>query len=258
MIFGAPRTKTQQMSISVTDVTNETVDNSAQDTTDANNSAGGTTLPLRGFAMVLIAVAVMFGLWALYAFTQDDSTDTATEQTSEQTAQDGEQAQEPGTVGADTAQQSAEALAPEDGEEAGADGAEDAEGSEGAEAERDGGNAADAETAGRDGDAGEAAGAVPAPAPAPLKVNVLNNSVTQGLAADVSDRLRADGHELGEVGNFSDDVLPQTTVFFPAGNAEAEGVARELADEFNGVARENIDSLPDNTRDGVTLVLTEN
>ncbi|MFH0411548.1 LytR C-terminal domain-containing protein [Corynebacterium sp. L4756] len=238
-------------------MTNETVDNSAQDTTDANNSAGGTTLPLRGFAMVLIAVAVMFGLWALYAFTQDDSTDTATEQTSEQTAQDGEQAQEPGTVGADTAQQSAEALAPEDGDDAGADGAEDAEG---AVAERDGEDAAadDAEAAGRDSDAGEAAGAVPVPAPAPLKVNVLNNSVTQGLAADVSDRLRADGHELGEVGNFSDDVLPQTTVFFPAGNAEAEGVARELADEFNGVARENIDSLPDNTRDGVTLVLTEN
>lgn len=87
---------------------------------------------------------------------------------------------------------------------------------------------------------------------------MLNNSLTQGLAADISDRLRADGRELGEVGNFSDDVLPETTVFFPAGNANAERVARELADEFNGVARENIHTLPDNTRDGVTLVLTEN
>ena len=255
-----PHTETLNLSISVTHVTNETVDNSAQEPTQPadgaeGGTAAGTTLPLRGFAMVLIAVAVMFGLWALYAFTQDNGSEQAAEDTSQQSEQQAGDANapEPGTVGADTAQQSAEAIAPENNE--GAEGA-GAEGAEGAENE---GQPADAEREGegREGASGST-GSGNAAAPAPLKINVLNNSVTQGLAADVSDRLRADGRELGEVGNFADDVLPETTVFFPAGNAEAERVARELADEFNGVARENIDTLPDNTRDGVTLVLTEN
>lgn len=256
-----PHTETLNLSISVTHVTNETVDNSAQEPTQPaaagaeGGAAAGTTLPLRGFAMVLIAVAVMFGLWALYAFTQDNGSEQAAEDTSQQAEQQAGDANapEPGTVGADTAQQSAEAIAPENGE-----GAESA-GDEGAESAENEGQPADAEREGegREGASGST-GSGNAAAPAPLKINVLNNSVTQGLAADVSDRLRADGRELGEVGNFSDDVLPETTVFFPAGNADAERVARELADEFNGVARENIDTLPDNTRDGVTLVLTEN
>ena len=230
-----PHTETLNLSISVTHVTNETVDNSAQEPTQPSDgaeggTAAGTTLPLRGFAMA--------------------AEDTS--QQSEQQAGDAN-APEPGTVGADTAQQSAEAIAPENGE-----GAESA-GDEGAESAENEGQPADAEREGegREGASGST-GSGNAAAPAPLKINVLNNSVTQGLAADVSDRLRADGRELGEVGNFSDDVLPETTVFFPAGNADAERVARELADEFNGVARENIDTLPDNTRDGVTLVLTEN
>ena len=82
--------------------------------------------------------------------------------------------------------------------------------------------------------------------------------MTQGLAADVADRLRADGRELGEVGNFADEILPETTVFFPKGNAAAEQTARELADQYHGVAREHSNILPDNTRDGVTIVLTDN
>lgn len=241
-IFGAPHTETPTPTISVTDVTNETVDNSANEPT--NSEAAGTTLPLRGFAMVLIAVAVMFGLWALYAFTQDSGSDQAAEQTSQSEQQSGDAANqpEPGTVAADTAQESAEAIAPE--QEADANQGENA-------AAQDAKKEADREASQSNG----SANAAPA---APLKVNVLNNSMAQGLAAEVSDQLRADGRELGEVGNFADEILPQTTVFFPAGNAAAEQTARELADEFNGVAKENIDSLPDNTRDGVTLVLTQN
>lgn len=133
-----PHTETLNLSISVTHVTNETVDNSAQEPTQPagaeGGAAAGTTLPLRGFAMVLIAVAVMFGLWALYAFTQDSGSEQAAEDTSQQAEQQAGDANapEPGTVGADTAQQSAEAIAPENGE--GAEGA-GAEGTEGAENE---------------------------------------------------------------------------------------------------------------------------
>ena len=262
-----PHTGTVITTISVTDVTNETVDNSANEPANseeagAGAAAAGTTLPLRGFAMVLIAVAVMFGLWALYAFTQDNGSEQAAEQTSQTEQQDGEAANqpEPGTVAADTAQQSAEAVAPEEGGQ-GTDGeetnADDADGANSDADNREGSGDAAAKDASNNG-ASQSTGSGNAAPAAPLKVNVLNNSLTQGLAADISDRLRADGHELGEVGNFAEDVLPETTVFFPAGNAEGERVARELADEYNGVARENIDTLPDNTQDGVTLVLTEN
>ena len=106
-----PHTETLNLSISVTHVTNETVDNSAQEPTQPaaagaeGGAAAGTTLPLRGFAMVLIAVAVMFGLWALYAFTQDNGSEQAAEDTSQQAEQQAGDANapEPGTVGADTA-----------------------------------------------------------------------------------------------------------------------------------------------------------
>ena len=253
--FGVPRTKTLLKITNVTGVTNETVDNSGNDASqsaDAGAGAGAgataTTLPLRGFAMVLIAVAVMFGLWALYAFTQDDSSEQAAEQTNQQSDNANNQAgqQEPGTVGADTTEESTRVAGEDDAEKDKAN-PEEKPKQDRPEREEDKPEGASAS----DG----APGAAPA---APLKVNVLNNSMTQGLAADVADRLRADGRELGEVGNFADEVLPETTVFFPKGNADAERVARELADQYHGVARENSNILPDNTRDGVTLVLTDN
>lgn len=247
-----PRTKTRPPTTSVTGVTNETVDNSGN---EASQSAGAgataTTLPLRGFAMVLIAVAVMFGLWALYAFTQDDSSEQAAEQTNDSSEQ------EPGTVGADTAEQSTDIPGDETGD-AQADADKDKPEAKPEQDDVDRGDAEKAEGASTDDGASDVAPAAPAAPAAPLKVNVLNNSMTQGLAADVADRLRADGRELGEVGNFADEILPETTVFFPKGNAAAEQDARELADQYHGVAREHSNILPDNTRDDVTIVLTDN
>ena len=247
--FGVPRTKTRPPTTSVTGVTNETVDNSGNETSQsAGAGATATTLPLRGFAMVLIAVAVMFGLWALYAFTQDDSSEQAAEQTNESSEQ------EPGTVGADTAEQSTDIP----GDEAGDAQADADKDNPEAKPEQDDADRGDAEKAKGASTGDDAPAAAPAAPAAPLKVNVLNNSMTQGLAADVADRLRADGRELGEVGNFADEILPETTVFFPKGNAAAEQTARELADQYHGVAREHSNILPDNTRDGVTIVLTDN
>ncbi len=247
--FGVPRTKTRPPTTSVTGVTNETVDNSGNETShSAGAGATATTLPLRGFAMVLIAVAVMFGLWALYAFTQDDSSEQAAEQTNESSEQ------EPGTVGADTAEQSTDIP----GDEAGDAQADADKDNPEAKPEQDDADRGDAEKAKGASTGDDAPAAAPAAPAAPLKVNVLNNSMTQGLAADVADRLRADGRELGEVGNFADEILPETTVFFPKGNAAAEQTARELADQYHGVAREHSNILPDNTRDGVTIVLTDN
>ncbi|MDY3126981.1 MAG: LytR C-terminal domain-containing protein [Corynebacterium sp.] len=195
-------------------------------------SASASTLPLRGLAMVLIAVAVMFGLWALYAFTQgQDGRNVAqsTSATSDNTVGEPAAVDSPQPANADA----------QPGNEAG-NAATDAAGAENSEE-------ANAENH-----------ASPAPgAPQPVVVNVLNNSMVPNLAADVSDRLRAEGHTLGEVGNFADEILPENTVFFPAGNAEAEALARKLADEFHGVAREATPALPEHTRGGVTVVLTQ-
>ncbi|MGV3248170.1 LytR C-terminal domain-containing protein, partial [Corynebacterium sp. 11254D007CR] len=109
--------------------------------------------------------------------------------------------------------------------------------------------------------AGQPEQADPAPAeqPAPKKVSVLNNSMTQGLADRVSRDLEGNGYELGEVGNFPEEVLPETTVFFPKGDAAAEAEARKIASELGGIARENIDSLPDKATQGrgLTVVLTD-
>lgn len=61
----------------------------------------------------------------------------------------------------------------------------------------------------------------------------------------MADGLGKDGFEIGEVGNFPDEILPETTVFFPKDDPDAETAARELASKMGGVARENIDSLPE-------------
>lgn len=215
---------------------NQTPENPRKDAA----GAAGAGLPLRGLAMVLIAVAVMLALWALYAFTQDDS--DASLAGSETPATGEQQAGQP----------SANGQAPAEGQTP----AENQPAQPGSESEPPA-NGAD----------GSAPAAAPAPAPgpaapaeAPKRVSVLNNSMVQGLAANISDRLKSEGYELGEVGNFNEEILPETTVFFPTGDEVAEREALSIADKIGGIARENIDSLPEEaTRDrGLTVVLTNN
>lgn len=229
---------------SVTDVNTENQTSSA---------SGG--LPLRGLAMVLIAIAVLLGLWGLYALTQnDEATDTAdTVQTAETApVEPGTQAPGDGT-GGDEATESDPA-----DQESPAEAGEPEE----ATAEREDHEARTADGAGAEADRAEApadrgAGADAAPVPEPAKLHVLNNSTVSNLAADVSEELRDRGYELGEVGNFADEIFPETTVFFQPGNTEAEGEARELASRLDGVAREYVDSLPEETTgdNDLTLVL---
>lgn len=197
-----------------------------------NQSSSG--LPLRGLAMVLIAVAVLLAMWGLYASTQTSS-DTADgagiagSATSAQTA----------TVATESGRDGQSASPETDAEADAADAAEAAEREEG------------------DVDKPRPPAAPPAPAPEPERLNVLNNSTVPNLAANVADRLREDGFQVGEVGNLPDHILPETTVFFQPGNAPAEQRARELADRLGGVAREYEGFLPETTagRNDLTLVL---
>lgn len=87
------------------------------------------------------------------------------------------------------------------------------------------------------------------------KVHVLNNSTIQGLAAGVADKLKHEGWELGEVGNFPDGAVPQNTVYFTPENAAAEKAARTLAERVGGVAVPRADNLPGGTEDPNTVVL---
>lgn len=200
------------------------------------NDATSTSLPLRGFAMVLIAVAVVLGLWALYALTQGGGDEESTPAAATSSAPAG------GAEGPTTS-----AAAPSQQPEADAERSSDAPSPAPAE---DGAPAAEQP---------EQANPAPAEQPAPKKVSVLNNSMTQGLADRVSRDLEGKGYELGEVGNFPEEVLPETTVFFPKGDAVAEAEARKIASGLGGIARENIDSLPDRATEGrgLTVVLTD-
>ena len=197
-----------------------------------NQSSSG--LPLRGLAMVLIAVAVLLAMWGLYASTQNSS-DTAD-----------------GAGSATSADTTAVATAP--GQSASPEADRDATTTDDADTDAD---AADAEAREEDVEKQQPPAPRPAPAPEPERLNVLNNSTVPNLAAQVADRLREDGFEVGEVGNLADHILPETTVFFQPGNAAAEQRARELADRRGGVAREYEGFLPENTagRNDLTLVL---
>lgn len=206
-------------------------------TEDTEGTSSG--LPLRGLAMVLIAVAVLLAMWGLYATTQDnDSTGTAAQVTTEVPAT----APEGGETAVEEApeQETAEEGATE--QEATTEDTRDDEAPEEAREERQ-------QPAPRGG--GVAA--------EPQRLHVLNNSLVPNLAADVADTLDAEGYQVGEVGNLADLILPETTVFFQPGNADAEKSARELADRLRGVAREYDPALPEGTdgRNDLTLVLVD-
>ncbi|CAB0861009.1 hypothetical protein FRC0326_02043 [Corynebacterium diphtheriae] len=149
--------------------------------------------------MILIAVALMLGAWGVYSVTSDNSSSapkTSTAETSEQT---------PAEKSAPQAPAASDTPAPSDAP---------------------GESAAPAEKAPADKPADKPA------AERPVPVRVLNNSTVQGLAAQVADTLRSHGIDVVEVGNLPDAVVPQTTVFYPAGH---QAQAQKIADQLHAV-----------------------
>ncbi|CAB0777809.1 hypothetical protein FRC0151_01981 [Corynebacterium diphtheriae] len=145
--------------------------------------------------MILIAVALMLGAWGVYSITSDNSSSapkTSTTETSEQT---------PAEKSAPQAPAASDTPAPSD-----------APGESAAPADKP---AAERPAAER-----------------PVPVRVLNNSTVQGLAAQVADTLRSHGIDVVEVGNLPDAVVPETTVFYPAGH---QAQAQKIADQLHAV-----------------------
>ncbi|CAB0522843.1 hypothetical protein CIP100294_01915 [Corynebacterium diphtheriae] len=154
--------------------------------------------------MILIAVALMLGAWGVYSVTSDNSSSapkTSTAETSEQTP--------------------AEKSAPQAPAVSDTPAASDAPGE----------SAAPVEKAPADKPADKPAADKPADE-RPVPVRVLNNSTVQGLAAQVADTLRSHGIDVVEVGNLPDAVVPQTTVFYPAGH---QAQAQKIADQLHAV-----------------------
>lgn len=232
-------------------------------------AGAGGRLPLRGVAMVLISVAILLGLWGIFALTSsDDSTATNTAE-STQDAASGQG--EPGAGGANNGGANNGGGAPADGQHRdgqhgdGHANADHPAGEHPAGAAHDGARPEGAPAPGGERPAG-AAGAgsgsragAGAGARQNFEVTVLNNSTVSGLAHRVTQSLEREGLKTRESGNLpgGDKVLPENTVFFPAGNAAAEQRARELADRVGGIARENTDYLPREAtdNDGLTMVL---
>lgn len=187
--------------------------------------ASASKLPLRGVAMVLIAVAVMLGMWALYAMTSDSSEDTTRDAPANDAAVSG-----PATGGAEG-----------DAHTGGAAGEADknkdaAENERPADTDADSENAAEAGAEhGENAEAGAPAGNADRPQ-AEIPVNVYNNSGRVNYAADEAERLKGEKFKVAEVGNISDEVLvaPKTTIFFPQGDAAAENLAKEVAAQYYG------------------------
>lgn len=223
----------------------------------AHAKKGG--LPLRGLAMVLIAVAVMLGLWALYSMTSGDDDSTVASESKQENSTgstigaapegsagpDAAGSRAPGAPGAsEGASAPAPAPVPGEGERDGAgDPAASGAADERAAAEGDAAGEENAHSAARDRN--------------DIKVSVLNNSGEVDKAKKEADSLKGGGFKVGYVGNLPGDVLtvPKTTVFFPEGDASAEALAKEVAARYQAdVAPMNRDLPKEATDDGAVVV----
>ncbi|AIT62336.1 hypothetical protein CDOO_11895 [Corynebacterium doosanense CAU 212 = DSM 45436] len=205
----------------------------------ASRGEGGAAaagLPLRGLAMILIAVAVMLGLWGLYSLTRggEENSSAAGGETTATAPQVSQDQTSGNTAVPAPAPSSNGAPAPASPESAQ-------------------GTTPPGGVINRDGSVTPPAGGNgAAPAAGETKVNVVNNSTEGGLAERIYNDLRADGTQVGEHGNLPGEqvTLTETTVFYREGDAASEAAAHALAEEIgtkNGVpavVKPNINELP--------------
>ncbi|WP_436493449.1 LytR C-terminal domain-containing protein [Actinokineospora sp. HUAS TT18] len=86
-------------------------------------------------------------------------------------------------------------------------------------------------------------------------VRVYNNSLETGLAAKAAQDLESHGWQVAEKSNYSQGIIPTTTVYYRAGTDE-ESAARELAQEFGIRAEERFEGLKQ-ASPGLILIVTK-
>lgn len=87
-----------------------------------------------------------------------------------------------------------------------------------------------------------------------MPVRVYNNSDVDGLAARAGEDLRDAGWNITEFGNYSDGIVPESTVYFRENTDEA-AVAQALGREFGMRVEPRFEGLEDSTA-GVIVILT--
>ena len=234
----------------------------------AGAAAAQGGLPRRGLAMILIAVAALLLLWALWAMTQKGGDNNAASSASSETSTSA------------TAEAAPSAAQPGDGQ---------GQGTQDPNASQDPNAPQDPNAEQREGDQAQDPNAqdpnaeTPAPAPVPApqgaqldnasaQVFVYNNSGIADLANRTADQLKGQFN----VANQSQDaatmnmpeqqygIFPETYVFFDPATPGAEQVAADIARRVGGTARAKNDipegavGLPEqaaNNRSAVAVVL---
>lgn len=92
------------------------------------------------------------------------------------------------------------------------------------------------------------------PNPRAVPVRVYNNGTISGLAADAAEDFRGAGWDVVEVGNYSEGIIPTSTVYFRPGTDE-EAAARLLGGEFNIRAEARFEGIA-NSAPGLIVLLT--
>lgn len=174
-----------------------------------DNSSGG--LPIRGLAMILLAVAVLLIGWAVFSLAGngENGGDNAAGGSSSQTTSD--------SPGAGESTQSANAGT--------------AVNNEASEPSKDNG-------AGEATDVREKPSSDPGDADvdrSQVSVTVLNNSPVSGLASTTAERLEKADWNRPNVGNLPDDarVFESSVVLYPANDAASHAAAEEIARDLN-------------------------
>ena len=198
-------------------------------------------LPLRGLAMILLAVAVLLIGWGVFSMTSKDSEESpqASQSQQSQPSQQGQPDQK-GQQGQQVpAKQDASATSPSESDKPKP---EDEEGS------RENASAADRGE-------GEAAGVEGSVNKENTYVAVLNNSPIAGLAGDVANKMRDQQWSKTGVGNLPDEsgTFPKSVVLYPKGNDAERQLAEQLASDLGIEARER-DEATDRSLEGVKML----
>lgn len=215
----------------------------------------GQGLPLRGLAMVLIAVAIALIAWGAVSFVNGNDSEDG----NVQAGQEGED-----TSNLSPAEQARLAKEKENAERQAA--REKAAGDAKAEAEKK----AEAERkAAEEAENAENRGELSDKDREATHVTVLNNSPIEGLAGRTADGLRGEKWDAKSIGNLPDSayVFRESVVLYPAGDAKAKAAAEQIAKEHGLETRERNREIDDSLRDvqlldgpppGAVIVVTVN
>ncbi|WP_433267764.1 LytR C-terminal domain-containing protein [Actinosynnema sp. CS-041913] len=96
--------------------------------------------------------------------------------------------------------------------------------------------------------------APPVTLPAKPPVRVYNNSTTIGLATEAADDVRRAGWEVAGTGNYSQGVIPTTTVYYRPGTDE-EASAQQLGQVLKAEVKPRFDGI-EGAHPGIIVIVT--